>query len=100
VRGGFAALLGALPGILQGVGGIVSAAKQPKGGAPGPAPGGAAGPGPGGPGPGAAPGGETAAAAQGAVNGGIPGGGSSSPGVSISTSISITGYGQPIQRTA
>lgn len=98
VRGGFLqALLGAAPGILQGVSGIIAASKAGKGGGP-------QGPGPGPGGPGGPPGGETAAAAQGAVGGGIPGGGAPSSGggdgVQISTSINITGYGQPIQRTA
>ncbi|MGE0396930.1 MAG: hypothetical protein AB7T06_09450 [Kofleriaceae bacterium] len=97
MRGGFlGALLGAAPGILQGVSGIIQASKAGKGG------GAPQGPGPGGPPPGA----ETAAAAQGAAAGGMPGGGAPSslppsggdPAVSVS--INISGYGQPIQRTA
>lgn len=82
VRGGFlGALLGAAPGILQGVSGIIAASKAGKGGGGGPPPGGPGGPPPGG------PGGETAAAAQGAVSGGIPSGGGGGCGCSVSISI-------------
>jgi len=94
VRGGFlAALLGAAPGILQGVSGIISASKAGKGG------GQPQGPAPGGPGGGPPPGAETAAAAQGAATGGMPGGGSSLPpsgggGSGVSISISINGVAQ------
>jgi hypothetical protein len=95
VRGGFlAALLGAAPGILQGVQGIISASKAGKGG--GGAPGGGGGP-PGGGAPGGgAPGGETAAAARSASTGGIPSGGGGGCGCSVS--ISINGVAQ--QQTA
>ncbi|MFN0251400.1 MAG: hypothetical protein ACKV2T_31280 [Kofleriaceae bacterium] len=88
VRGGFiGALLGAAPGILQGVSGIIQASRAGKGGGGGPPPGGGGSPG------GPAPGAETAAAARGAAAGGLPGGAPpSDSGVSIS--ISINGVAQ------
>lgn len=104
VRGGFiGALLGAAPGILQGVSGIISASKAGKGGGGAPGGGGPGGPAPGGPapgGPGGPPGAETAMAARQAAGGGMPGGGAPGGDPAVSISINISGYGQPIQRTA
>lgn len=98
VRGGIiGALLGAAPGILQGVTGIIQASKAGKGGG---GPGGPGGPAPGGPAPGCPggpPGAETAMAARQAA---APGGAGLSGDPAVSISINISGYGQPVQRTA
>jgi hypothetical protein len=95
VNGGFlAALLGAAPGILQGVTGLIGQIQQGKAQKAAAQQGG---PGPGAPGPGSAPGSETAAAAQRSAGlGAGPAGGS--PGPSCSSSVSITyANGQTIQ---
>lgn len=90
VRGGFiGALLGAAPGILQGVSGIIAASKSGKQQQQGPA--------------GPPPGAETAAAAQGAASGGMPPGGAAPQGLppsggggsGVQISISINGVAQP-----